>query len=449
MTRLKIIFNFLWVAAFCVPLACQKSGPEKSQPESSDESVNAQALAARPAAEEPAGLAFEGVVTPDLDASELPGPAGPFVEPRLLERPREIQHVIVGVAKDLESANQLMASTEKIQGVPIGYPVIDLAAGLLANPDGYVVVAGKFARRGYAQALASALRAKGLDKTMVIARRYRHDRFSPLNISNAPGKVGRVFAGVADIEVPLLAEAKKDSLGTGKVVEDGSSVVVLAREETDQGVWLKVKAAEQTGYIPVSRVLVDYNVFPSPNAQRAILAVSLGCQSGTCRWDYWLVDKKLSQRRLVGPRAERLLHAFSPDGSVVAFSSQQRPMILVFEDKRPDIDLGPGTSPSWSANGKQLYFRRPGTHKLRDEVMIARAPDWKVDVFFDFRGEPTYPKALSAYPPQVDLLENGTKLYTMFYRLIRKDGGFAIHRWKVLLNQAGQLISKKGEQLTK
>jgi WD40 repeat protein len=432
-----------------MPLACQKSGQENVQPESNDEQkVNAQALAAKPAPEESAGLAFEGVAPPDLDASKLPGPDGPFIEPRLLERPREIHHVIVGVAEDLESAKQLLASAAKIPVVPIGYPVIDLTAGLLAKPDGYVVVAGKFARPGYAQVLASALRAKGLDKAMVIKRRYKHDRFSPLSDSKAPGKVGRVFAGVADMAVPLLAEPNKDSLGTGQVVEDGGIVVVLAREETDQGAWLKVKAAEQTGYIPASRVLVDYNVFPSPNAQRAILAVSLGCQSGTCRWDYWLVDKKMSKRRLVGPKAERLLHAFSPDGSIVAFSSQQRPMLLVFEDKRADVDLGPGTSPSWAANGKLLYFRRPGTHKMRDEVMIAKAPEWKVEVFYDYRGEPTYPKALSAYPPQVDLLENGTKLYTMFYRLVRKDGGFAIHRWKVLLNPAGQLISKKGEQLT-
>ena len=50
--------------------------------------------------------------------------------------------------------------------------------------------------------------------------------------------------------------------------------------------------------------------------------------------------------------------------------------------------------------------------------------------------------------PAVDVLEGGAKLYTMFYRLVRRDGGMAIHRWKVLFNPEGKIISKKGEQIT-
>jgi hypothetical protein len=66
----------------------------------------------------------------------------------------------------------------------------------------------------------------------------------------------------------------------------------------------------------------------------------------------------------------------------------------------------------------------------------------------DFGGRPHYPRALSVIPPAVDVLEGGAKLYTMFYRLVSRDGGMAIHRWKVLFNPEGKIISKKGEQIT-
>ena len=331
--------------------------------------------------------------------------------------------------------------------VPVGYPAVDQADEFTGAGDGWVVVAGKFARQGYARALAGVLKSEGISGVKVVSSTYRHDRFSPVTNRGSGDKVARVFAGMAGMEVPLLEAPQKGAPGTGKVIADGSLVEVVDSSVSEDGLWARVKGGESSGYLPVSRLLLEYNVFPSPNARRAVISISLGCHAESCRWDYWLVNRDYSQRRLLAARSLRLLHSFSPSGEAVAFSSPGRPLILSFEGSS-DKNLGSGTSPSWSSSGKSLYFRRPGTGSHRDEVMLARAPDWEAVVLYDFRGKPYYPRALSAYPPQVDLLQNDSKLYTMFYRLVRKDGGVVIHRWKVLLTPDGKLISKKGERLT-
>jgi hypothetical protein len=315
-----------------------------------------------------------------------------------------------------------------------------------------VVLAGKFARPGYARVLVGVLHEAGFKDAKAVAQSYRHDRFRPAINQAAGDRIGAVFAGLTGMQVPLLKAPSSSSSGTGHSLTDGQLVVVKAREETEDGVWYRIRTGPSAdplqGYLPASRLLVDYNVFPSPHGRTAVLGITLGCREGKCLWDYWLVGRGFASRKLLAAGAERLPHSFSPDGKTLAYAAPAGSVHLAFEGKDTDVTLAVGTSPTWDPAGKLVYFRNSGLGGHRDEVMVAGAPDWKVRPVLDFRGRPHYPKALSVIPPPVDVRANGDRLYTMFYRLVEKDGGSAIHRWKVLFAPDGKIVSKKGEQIT-
>lgn len=401
----------------------------------------------QPAPPEPGGLAFPGKAPAAVDPAEVPGPQGPFVEPLLEERPRELHRTVIDRAADLKTAAALLNRAGKLPAVPVGYPSVDQAQGVLGS-DGFVVLAGKFARKAYADAQVRALRAAGFSKAAVITGAYRHDRLSPATNAFEGPKVGRVFAGIADMEVPLLKQPAQDAQGTGKMVMDKTLVAVVAREEVEGRLWYRVRAGDAEGFLPATRVLFEYNVFPSPDGRWAVLGVSLGCLEGDCRWDYWLVGKGYSPRKLLSPGAQRLPNAFSPDGRMLAYAAAGKTLTVAFSGESGDRDLGPGTSPSWSPDGKVLYFRRPGVSRARDEVVAAEPPGWQVRTVLDFRGRPYYPEALNVVPPPVDLRQGGARLYTMFYRLVQKDAGTELQRWKVLFNPDGKIVDKQGEQIS-
>ncbi len=428
------------VAAFS---DCNRAGDKNDRETADAESSRV----SEPEKKQTGGLAFDGVAPPRVSAAEIPGPAGPFVEPPLLERPTRIHHVVLDCVPDLDAAAAVCRAAAGIAAVPVGYPAVDRAGEMQGAGCKWVVLAGKFARVEFARALRDSLKRAGMKKTTIVARPYRHDRFSPTLGPAENRLVGRVFAGVAGIGVPLLVQPSQAAHGAGEL-PDGALVEIVERKEEAGETWYKVRADRLTGFLPASRLLADLNVYPSPDGRRAIVAISLGCKDGACPRDYWLAGKRLSPRRLVCPRAERLGFAFSADGARLAFACPGRPLTLVFDGRRADLNLGSGTSPSWSPDGELLFFRHTGIAGERDDVALARAPEWKVEKFFDFSGQPFYPRKLSAYPPAVDLLDGGQKLYTIFYRLVRRDGGVSIQRWKVLLSPAGKLISKKGEQLT-
>jgi len=394
------------------------------------------------------GGALLGVEPPPLPAAESPGEKGPFVEPPLLERPARLYHVVVDCRARLDGAAVLLGKLAALQFMPVGYPAVDQAG----QPDAacrWWLLAGKFARRSYAEGLARALRAAGFAATRVVSAPYRHDRFCPSsNPHPSLPAVGRVFAGMPGLAVPVLREPRSDAPGTGQQLADGTLLLVHRRGDDTPGGWLRVQAGSAQGFLPAGRVLQGHNVYPAPGGKWAVMGIALGC-ADACRWDYWLVDRKLQKRQLLGPAVDRLQHAFSPNGRWLAYSTPGRPLRLLELDRAGSgRQLGAGVSPSWSPAGDRLYFRRPGNKKWRDQVVFASPPRWQVQTLFDFRGRPFYPRGLSAYPPAVDVLSGGTRLYTMFYRLVKRDGGQGVNRWKVVLTPDGKLVSKKAEQLT-
>lgn len=358
-----------------------------------------------------------------------------------------LHRVVIGQAKSLKEAQDLRAKAEMLKAVPVGYPSVDQAKGVLGT-DGWVVLGGKFARKAYADAQVMVLRAAGLEKAAVITGAYRHDRLAPATNSFTGPKVGAVFAGISDMEVPLLKQPAQDAAGTGKVVMDKTLVTIAEQTKVEGKLWYRVQTADAEGFLPASRVLVEYNVFPSPDAEWAVLGLSLGCIGDDCRWDYWLVDKGYASRSLLGPAALRMPHAFSPDGKMLAYATTGKSLTVAFQGAKSARVLGAGTSPSWSPDGKVLYFRRPGVSGARDEVVAVEPPEWKVRTVLDFRGQPYYPKALNLVPPPVDLRQGGARLYTMFYRLVIKDAGQELQRWKVLFNPDGKIVDKQGEQIS-
>jgi len=420
--------------------------PESSEPGPTD--AGAATATAEPEVRTDAGASPAGGFPGEAPRPvEPPGPSGPFIEPPLVGRPQELYWVITAAGP---APAALTAARDALAGqaaVPIGYPAVDQApAG-----QGFVLVAGKFARKAWAQALADALRAGGLQGARVMTLAYRFDRHKPAANTGAGPKAGRVFAGMAGMEVPLLAAPGKQAEGTGRSLADGALIEVLSAHWVGNRQWLEVRSGGTTGYLAAGRVLTDANLFPAPDGKRAVLGVGLGCYQGTCRWDYWLVGRGYTQRKLLKSAGQRMPHAFSPDGRWLAYTTFD-PSILVAElDGARTLELGPGISPSFSADGKWLYLRGPGVHDARDDVRRSLVAAWAdpkakplVTTLFDLKGTPIYPKAISTVPPQVDTLPTG-ELFTLFYRVgEKKDGSKQIQRWGVRFSPEGKLLEKAG-----
>lgn len=417
---------------------------EKFLPESEDADGSAdQAATPSEDASAPA-VAFPGQ---SPKAVPPPGPAGPFIEPGLTGRPQELHWVIAGSAASPADLAGARDSVAKQAAVPIGYPAVDQSpAG-----KGFVLVAGKFARKPWAKALADALTAGGVEGVRVMSLAYRFDRHKPAANAGDFPKAGRVFAGLADMEVPLLAAAGKEAEGTGKSLSDGAPVEVLAEAWVGNRLWLQVRQADTTGFLAAGRVLVDANLFPGPKGTRGVLGVGLGCHAGSCRWDYWLVDRGYKQRKLLKSAGERMPHAFSPDGRYLAYTTFDPSILVADLENNRTLELGPGISPAFSKDGKWLYLRGPGVKKARDDVRRSLVANWDdpkakplVTTLYDLKGTPIYPKALSTVPPPVDTLDSG-ELFTLFYRVgEKKDGDKQIQRWGVRFTPEGKLLEKKG-----
>jgi hypothetical protein len=404
---------------------------------------------AKAAAEPEAGaakLAFAGH-TPEAVAPPAAGEA--FVEPPLERRPRRLHLVVAGAAARPEALQSAADALAGLEPVPIGYPAVDQAPGGAA---GFVLLAGKFARRDWADALVAALKRAGWEELRVVARRYRFDRRKPaLNGDDGP-RAGRVFAGMAGVAVPLLAKAGEGAAGTGVELADGALLRVLGEQRVGKVLWYRVARDEQAGFLPAGRVLVEANVFPAPGGRRAVLGVDLGCHESHCRWDYWLVGRGLQPRRLLKAAGERMPHDFSPDGRWLAYTTFDPSILVIETEGERRLELGPGISPSFSPDGRRLYLRGPGVRGARDDVRISPVAGWTADgdgqdeapveQLYDLRGTPFYPRRIATVPPPVDFVDNG--LFTLFYRLGEKSGRKQIQRWGVLFTPAGKVLNKAG-----
>ncbi len=403
------------------------------------------AAAAEPEAG-PAELAFAGH-TPKAVAP--PAAGGAFVEPPLERRPRQLHLVVAGAAARPEALQAAADELAGLEPVPIGYPAVDQAPGKAA---GFVLLAGKFARRDWADALVAALDRAGWEELRVVTRRYRFDRRKPaLNGDDGP-RAGRVFAGMAGVAVPLLAAAGQGAAGTGAELADGTLLRVLGEQRAGKVLWYRVARDQQVGFLPAGRVLVEANVFPAASGRRAVLGVDLGCHESHCRWDYWLVGRGLRPRRLLKAGGERMPHDFSPDGRWLAYTTFDPSILVIETEGERRLELGPGISPSFSPDGRRLYLRGPGVRGARDDVRISPVAAWTADgggpdeapveQLYDLRGRPFYPRKIATVPPPVDFVDNG--LFTLFYRMGEKNGRKQIQRWGVLFTPAGKVLNKAG-----
>jgi TolB protein len=129
----------------------------------------------------------------------------------------------------------------------------------------------------------------------------------------------------------------------------------------------------RTGVATIYTVTVDSGdapriLFESP------LSTAPGSWSADGRWlayteqhpetsaDVWLWDRSTGHRRpIVATRGPDLLPALSPDGNYVAYESRatgafEIEVADIRTGARTQVSLAGGTWPSWSADGRELFF---------------------------------------------------------------------------------------------
>jgi hypothetical protein len=388
-------------------------------------------------------VASDGAAGP----ADLPsGVRGPVVESALVEPKDKIYVVIAGRAVTKDAIETVYRTVATVTAVPVGYPALEQSVSLLGVGEGTLILAGKYLTAEPADGLRDALEKSGVVEAEVMAVPYRHDRYRPAFNDTSGTKVAVVFAGMASVEVPLFSQPTLMAPGSGQALSDGALVTVRSRIEVDRQVWFLVEG----GYLPAARLLLHYNVFPDSTGQYAVLGVELDCLQGRCGWDYWLVNRTLSQRHLLAGNAERLTHSFSPDSRWLAFAVPPpgQSLQLTACGRAAVFNLGPGISPSWTTDGRMVIFRRPGRGGQRDAVVVAKAPDWQVRTILDIEGTPAYPEEIAAFPPPVEVNPTNGKLVTAFYRPILKDGRTSIERHLIEFTAEGTIISHNIEPLT-
>ncbi len=411
--------------------SCQRSGTEGA-PKAGAPIANDQQTA----------VASGGAASP----TDLPsGARGPMVESALVEPTDTIYVVVAGRAATKDAIEHIYRTVTTVPAVPVGYPALEQSVSLLGAGEGTLVLAGKYLTAEHAAGLRDALEKAGVAAAEVVTVPYRHDRYRPARNDTSGAKVAVVFAGMAGVEVPLFSQPSLTAPGSGQALPDGALVKVLSRVEVDRQVWFLVEG----GYLPAARLLIHYNVFPDATGRYAVYGIELDCLQGQCGWDYWLVNRTLSQRHLLAGNAERLTHAFSPDSRWLAFAVPPgQSMQLTRCGQAAVFNLGPGISPSWTAGGSMVIFRRPGRSGQRDAVVVAEGPDWRVRTILDLEGTPAYPDTIAAYPPSVEAGSTKDTMVTAFYRPIVKDGRMSIERHLVEFTVAGVILKRNIEPLT-
>ena len=145
--------------------------------------------------------------------------------------------------------------------------------------------------------------------------------------------------------------------------------------------------------------------------------------------DIWLWDRVTGHRRpVIATPGLELLPSLSPDGKHVAYETSVSGMFeievaSIQTGARSQVSVGGGTWPSWSADGRQLFF-------LHDSSLMRAALDWP-----DGQAVATDPVALFTHPDIILFKRTGDQ----FVWLRRTAGAVPLTRMNLVLNWFSEL----------
>ncbi len=145
--------------------------------------------------------------------------------------------------------------------------------------------------------------------------------------------------------------------------------------------------------------------------------------------DIWLWDRVTGHRRpVIATPGLELLPSLSPDGKHVAYETSVSGMFEVEvasiqTGARSQVSVGGGTWPSWSADGRQLFF-------LHDSSLMRAALEWP-----DGQAVATDPVALFTHPDIILFKRTGDQ----FVWLRRTAGAVPLTRMNLVLNWFSEL----------
>jgi len=192
------------------------------------------------------------------------------------------------------------------------------------------------------------------------------------NISDA--RTGKVDVWIRDLGRGV---SSRFSLGPGNNIRpvwspDGGTIVFSS--DRDGGLDLYEKSTQGQGG---EKLLLKSGEPKSPSSwSRDGSYIAFGILDSKSNWDLWALPTFGDRKPvpiLVAPFVE-IQPAFSPDGRLVAYSSNESGRAEIYVQTFPDgggrwqVSNSGGTDPSWRGDGKELFYRTPDQKLMAVEI---------------------------------------------------------------------------------